>query len=394
MLRRLNLQPAAATTKVSTNKFIINNTTSKILSCFRFAGSKMPVPPREAPPSEELFATTDNAKEMNFMQALNSAMDNALAKDNKTIICGEDVAFGGVFRCTLNLRDKYGAKRVFNTPLCEQGIAGFAIGMAMVGWKPIAEIQFADYIFPAFDQIVNEAAKVRYRTGGQFNAGGLTVRAACSAVGHGGLYHSQSVESYFAHCPGLKVVMPSTPSEAKGLLLASIEEQDPVIFLEPKILYRTSIEQVKDDYYTLPLGKARTVRAGKDVTIVTYGSQVNVALKAGKLLSDEHGIEAEIIDLRTVVPWDEEHVMNSVKKTGRLVVTHEAPETCGFGAEVIATVSKEAFYHLEAPPLRICGLDTPFPLHERIYLPNELKIVDGVKRLMDDMKIEGFMGTE
>lgn len=354
----------------------------------------MPVPPRADPAPEELFATTQNAKKMNMCQALNSAMDNALAKDEKAVILGEDVAFGGVFRATVNLKDKYGEHRVFNTPLCEQGIAGFAIGMALVGWKPITEIQFADYIFPAFDQIVNEAAKVRYRTGGQFNAGGLTIRAACSAVGHGGLYHSQSVESYFAHCPGLKVVMPSTPSEAKGLLLASFEEPDPVIFLEPKILYRTSVEQVCDDYYTLPLGKARTVREGKDVTVVTYGSQVNVALKAGKLLSEQFGIECEIIDLRTVVPWDEEAVLKSVKKTGRVVVTHEAPETCGFGAEVVATLAKDAFYSLEAPPLRICGLDTPFPLHERVWLPNELKIVDGIKRLMEDLNVETPLGRD
>lgn len=359
------------------------------------AGRSMPVPPRLAPPAEELHCTTAaNAKQMNMCQALNSAMNNALEKDNKTVILGEDVAFGGVFRCTVGLREKFGEHRVFNAPLCEQGIAGFAIGMALVGWKPITEIQFADYIFPAFDQIVNEAAKVRYRTGGQFNSGGLLIRAACSAVGHGGLYHSQSVEGYFAHTPGLKVVMPSTPSEAKGLLLASLEEPDPVIFLEPKLLYRTSIEKVRDDYYTLPLGKGRIVREGKDVTIVTYGSQVNVALKAGKLLSEEHGVEAEIIDLRTVMPWDEEIVQKSVEKTGRVVVTHEAPESCGFGAEVIATVTRNCFYHLEAPPLRICGLDTPFPLHERLYLPNELKIVDGVQRLVKDMEFKTTIGRD
>uniref|UniRef100_A0A7S1M1F2 3-methyl-2-oxobutanoate dehydrogenase (2-methylpropanoyl-transferring) n=1 Tax=Neobodo designis TaxID=312471 RepID=A0A7S1M1F2_NEODS len=336
---------------------------------------------RPSPLPEYESVATENGVSMNLFTAVNSALDVSLARDSKVVTFGEDVAFGGVFRCSVDLRDKHGAHRVFNSPLTEQGIAGFAIGMATVGWKPVAEIQFADYIFPAFDQIVNEAAKLRYRTGGQFDCGGLVFRSPCSAVGHGGLYHSQSVEGYFAHTPGVKVVMPSTPTEAKGLLLAAIEDPDPVLVFEPKILYRTAIEEVNPDYYTLPLGKARTVRAGKDLTMVTYGAQVNVAqLAADELAKD--GIDVEIIDLRTIVPWDREAVYQSVKKTGRVIVTHEAPITCGFGAEVVSSLTADCFLHLEAPPTRVCGLDTPFPLHEKLYLPNERKLVEAARDLV------------
>ena len=324
---------------------------------------------------------TANGVEMNLFTAVNNAMDVALKHDEKVVLFGEDVAFGGVFRCSLDLKDKHGERRVFNAPLCEQGIAGFAIGMAAVGYKPIAEIQFADYIFPAFDQIVNEAAKWRYRTGGQFDVAGLVIRAPCSAVGHGGLYHSQSVEGYFTQCPGLKVVMPSTPAEAKGLLLQCIAEPDPCLFFEPKSLYRTSIEPVNPEYFTLPLGKARTVREGKDITIVTYGAQVNVALRAATKLS-EAGIECDVIDLRSLMPWDEECVFSSVNRTGRCIVTHEAPVTCGYGAEIISAITKNCFLRLEAPPERVCGLDTPFPLHEHLYLPNMHKLVEAAKALV------------
>ena len=330
--------------------------------------------------AEESISKQD-AVEMNFFQAVNSAMDLALSRDEKVVHFGEDVAFGGVFRCSVDLRKKYGDHRVFNSPLTEQGIAGFAIGMAAVGWKPIAEIQFADYIFPAFDQIVNEAAKFRYRTGGTFDCGGLVLRAPCSAVGHGGLYHSQSVEGYFAHTPGIKVVMPSTPAEAKGLLLQCIDEPDPCLFLEPKILYRTAVDDVNPSHFTIPLGKGRILRDGRDVTIVTYGSQVNVALKAVDILAQD-AIQVEVIDLRTVIPWDRELVAKSVKRTGRCIVTHEAPITCGFGAEIVSCVAEDCFLHLEAPPTRVCGLDTPFPLHEQLYLPNVLKIVDAVRKLV------------
>lgn len=322
-----------------------------------------------------------NGVEMNLFQAINSAMDHALARDPKVVHFGEDVAFGGVFRCSIDLRKKHGAGRVFNSPLCEQGIAGFAVGMAAVGWKPIAEIQFADYIFPAFDQIVNEAAKYRYRTGGKFDCGGIVFRSPCSAVGHGGLYHSQSVEGYFAHTPGLKVVMPSSPAEAKGLLLQCVEEPDPCVFLEPKILYRTAVEEVNPAYYTLPLGKGRILREGKDLTMVTYGSQVHVAIKAVDAAAAK-GISVELIDLRTIAPWDRELVCQSVVRTGRCIVTHEAPITCGFGAEVVSAITHDCFLNLEAPPTRVCGLDTPFPLHEKLYVPNEHKILEAIEQVV------------
>eukprot|EP01059_Diplonema_ambulator_P030578 TRINITY_DN5297_c0_g1_i1.p1 TRINITY_DN5297_c0_g1~~TRINITY_DN5297_c0_g1_i1.p1 ORF type:complete len:363 (+),score=88.81 TRINITY_DN5297_c0_g1_i1:76-1164(+) len=330
----------------------------------------------------ELKHGGDNGETMNLFTAINSALDCAMAADDKVSLFGEDVNFGGVFRCSLGLADKYGKARVFNTPLSEQGIAGFAIGMAVMGHKPVAEIQFADYIFPAFDQIVNEAAKYRFRSGGQFNCGGLTFRSPCGAVGHGGLYHSQSVEAYFAHCAGLKIVVPSTPADAKGLLMACIDDPDPCLFFEPKILYRTAEEKVNRDAYKLPIGKARKIQEGKDITVVGWGTLVsqNGFLTKAVKMAEEAGISCDYIDLRTIVPWDVEMITESVMKTGRLVVAHEAPQTCGFGAEIISTVTTECFLSLEAPPTRVCGLDTPFPLiHEKLYLPNELRCFDAIK---------------
>eukprot|EP00759_Apiculatamorpha_spiralis_P006600 PhF_6_TR13884/c0_g1_i2/m.22296/K00167/BCKDHB, bkdA2; 2-oxoisovalerate dehydrogenase E1 component beta subunit len=321
--------------------------------------------------------------QMNMYQAINNAMDLALGKDPKTVLFGEDVAFGGVFRCSQGLQEKYGQARVFNTPLTEQGIAGFAIGLASNGWRPIAEIQFADYIFPAFDQLVNEAAKYRYRSGNQFHCGGLTVRAPCSAVGHGGLYHSQTPEAYFAHTPGIKVVMPSTPTDAKGLLLACIEDNNPCLFLEPKILYRTAVEVVEEEHFIVPIGKAKILQPGSDLTVISYGSHLRRVLEAVDLLKQTHPNKTvEVIDLRTIVPYDAETLITSVKKTGRFLVTHEAPTTCGFGSELVAELTKECFLHLEAPPTRLGGLDTPFPLiHEKVYLPNPHKICDAMKAL-------------
>lgn len=268
---------------------------------------------------------------------------------------------------------------MFNTPLCEQGIAGFAIGMAAMGHKPIAEMQFADYIFPAFDQIVNEAAKYRYRSGGEFSAGGLTIRSPCSAVGHGGHYHSQSPEAYFAHTPGLKVVVPRSPVQAKGLLAACIEDENPCLFFEPKILYRSSVAQVPTEKYTLPIGKAEVIREGTDITVVGWGSQMYVLEKAIKAAEDI-GISCELIDLRTILPWDVETVVNSVKKTGRLLVAHEAPLTNGFGAEIAATIQNKCFLYLESPIARATGLDTPFPLAtEKFYVPDFVKCFEMIK---------------
>lgn len=325
----------------------------------------------------------DQEKEkMNLFTAINSAMDTALETDESACIFGEDVAFGGVFRCTTNLKDKYGGDRVFNTPLCEQGIAGFAIGMAAAGATAIAEIQFADYIFPAFDQIVNEAAKYRYRSGNQFNVGGLTFRTPYGAVGHGGHYHSQSPEAYFCHTPGLKVVVPSTPIDAKGLLLASIRDPNPIIFLEPKWLYRSAVEEVPVGDYEIPLGEARIIKEGSDVTVVGYGAQMHVLLDACNR-AEEEGISCELIDLRTLLPWDKKTVIESVKKTGRMVVSHEAPKTGGLASEISSTIQEECFLHLEAPVKRVCGYDTPFPLiFEKLYVPDAIKNYQAIRDTM------------
>merc|ERR1719440_357867 len=318
---------------------------------------------------------------MNMFQAINNALGIALRTDDKAMIFGEDVGFGGVFRCSVGLREKFGADRVFNTPLSEQGIAGFAIGLAAVGQTPIAEIQFADYVFPAFDQIVNEAAKYRYRAGSTWDCAGLTVRMPCGAVGHGGLHHSQSPEAYFSHCPGLNIVCPRGPVQAKGLLLASIRCPDPTIFLEPKILYRLSTDDVPIDDFELPLGQADVVRSGTDVTLVGWGNQVNRLMTAAEMAAED-GISCEVIDLQTIIPWDEERVAESVNKTGRLIVTHEAPKTSGFGAEVCSTIQDRCFLRLEAPIQRICGWDTPFPLAwEEFYLPSPLRVYDAIKHV-------------
>lgn len=275
---------------------------------------------------------------------------------------------------------------LFSFPLVHihtQGIVGFGVGAASAGATPIAEIQFADYIFPAIDQVVNEAAKVRYRTGGAWSAGGLTVRAPCGSVGHGGHYHSQSPEAFFTHVPGIKVVVASGPATAKGLLLAAVRDPDPVIFFEPKLLYRTAVEDVPPGDAQLPLGQAAILRPGSDVTLVGWGQQVAVLLGAAEELAAAHRVSAEVIDLRTLLPWDRPTVEASVSKTGRLVVSHEAPITSGFGAEVAAAIADRCFLRLEAPPVRVCGWDTPFPaVLEPAYLPTQARVVDAVKRVV------------
>ncbi|KAJ1347371.1 hypothetical protein KIN20_002406 [Parelaphostrongylus tenuis] len=286
----------------------------------------------------EIASSSGPVEKMNLCQAVNSALHVAMNTDNTAILFGEDVAFGGVFRCSVGLKDKFGSNRVFNTPLSEQGIVGFGIGVAVAGATAIAEIQFGDYIFPAYDQIVNEAAKYRYRSGGMFNCGALTVRATYGAVGHGGLYHSQCPEANFTHTPGIKVVVPRGPMQAKGLLLSCIRDPNPCIFFEPKILYRLAAEDVPTGDYTLPLSKAEVVSQGSDVTVVSWGTQVHVATEAAQIAKDKLGVSVEVIDLATINPWDEETVVKSVKKTGRLIVTHEAPITSGFGAEIAASI--------------------------------------------------------
>ncbi|KAH8394318.1 hypothetical protein KR200_007216, partial [Drosophila serrata] len=327
---------------------------------------------------------SSSGKKMNMFNAINNAMDLALENDNSALLFGEDVSFGGVFRCSVNLRDKYGNNRVFNSPLCEQGIAGFAIGVANTGATAIAEIQFADYIFPSFDQIVNEAAKYRYRSGGLFDCGSLTFRVPCGAVGHGALYHSQSPEAYFAHTPGLRiVVIPRGPIKAKGLLLACVRDPNPCIVFEPKTLYRAAVEEVPLDYYTSDLGKADVLREGKDVTLIGWGTQVHVLLEVANFVQEKLSVDCEVIDLVSILPWDTDAVCKSAKKTGRVIIAHEAPLTQGFGSEIAAYIQEKCFLHLEAPVRRVTGWDTPFPhVFEPFYLPDKHRCLSAIQDIM------------
>ncbi|EAQ85140.1 conserved hypothetical protein [Chaetomium globosum CBS 148.51] len=326
-------------------------------------------------------------KRMNLFQAVNDALSIALAEDESVMIFGEDVAFGGVFRCTGKLAETYGGDRVFNTPLTEQGIMGFAIGVAAEGMRPVAEIQFADYVYPAFDQLVNEAAKFRYRDGAcGRSSGGLTVRMPCGGVGHGALYHSQSPESLFTHIPGLRVIMPRSPLQAKGLLLSAIRSNDPCVFMEPKILYRAAVEQVPTASYTLPLSKAEVLKEGSDVTIVSYGQPLYKCEAALKQAEKDLGISVELIDLRTIYPWDKETVFKSVRKTGRCLVVHEAMINAGVGAEVAAAVQEdpETFVRLEAPVARVAGFSIHTPLlYEALNAPDVARIYDNIKKVLD-----------
>jgi 2-oxoisovalerate dehydrogenase E1 component beta subunit len=313
--------------------------------------------------------------QMNMVQAINDALRTAMRGDERVVMLGEDVGkVGGVFRVTAGLFDEFGDDRVIDTPLSENGIVGTAVGMALYGLLPVVEIQFADFIWPAYDQIVNELAKYRYRSGGEYPAK-LVIRTPVGGGIRGGHYHSQHPEALFIHVPGLKVVCPSNPHDAKGLLLASISDPDPVIFLEPKRVYRAAKGEVPSGAYTVPLESAAIVRAGRHVTVLTYGAMLYEALDAAAKASAK-GVEAEVIDLRTLWPVDIATIIDSVKRTGRLVIVHEAPKTCGFGAELMALVSERAFYHLEAPPVRVTGFDTPFPYTlEMEYMPLSHRIL-------------------
>jgi 2-oxoisovalerate dehydrogenase E1 component beta subunit len=321
---------------------------------------------------------------LNMLQAINNALITAMNDDEKVIVFGEDVGhFGGVFRATSNLQYTFGKARCFNTPLTEQGIIGFATGLASQGAVPVAEIQFADYIFPAFDQIINETAKFRYRSGGQFSCGTLTIRTPYGGGISGGLYHSQSPEAFFAHIPGMKVVIPRNPYQAKGLLIASIRDDNPVLFMEPKRLYRASVGEVPEEDYQLPLGKADIVKEGSDITLLAWGAQVEILEKAA-VMAKEQGISCEVIDLQSILPWDIETVCKSVEKTGRLLINHEAPLTAGFASEIAASIQEKCFLHLESPICRVCGLDTPYPLaHEKEYMPDHLKTFEAIKRTVN-----------
>ncbi len=320
---------------------------------------------------------------VNMIQALNDALKLEMRRDPRVVILGEDVGkLGGVFRVSVDLLKEFGSDRVMDTPLAESGIIGTAIGMSLYGLRPVPEIQFIDFIFPAYDQIINELAKYRYRSGGQYSCP-MVIRTPYGGGIKGGHYHSQSPETLFIHTPGLKVVIPSNPYDAKGLLLSAIRDEDPVIFMEPKRIYRAAKGEVPEGDYTVPLGKAAVVRKGTDVTLLAYGAMLHTVNDAVEAIEKEDGTSCEVIDLRTLVPLDTESIMESVKKTGRAVVVHEAPKTCGFGAELIAQINEKAFLHLLAPPVRVTGFDTPFPYTlEHEYLPDPRRIRDAVQQVM------------
>ncbi len=334
---------------------------------------------------------------MNMIQALNSALDVMLARDPDVLVFGEDVGyFGGVFRVTEGLQKKHGLTRCFDSPIGEAGIIGVAIGMGVYGLRPVVEIQFADYIYPAYDQIVSEAARIRYRSASDFHVP-ITIRTPCGGGIYGGQTHSQSPEALFTHVAGIKTVIPSNPRDAKGLLISAIEDDDPVLFLEPKRLYngpfdghhdrpvlpwaKHPLSEVPEGHYTVPLGKAEIAREGTQVTVLAYGTMVHVALAAAA----ESGIDAEVIDLRTLVPVDIEAIVKSVEKTGRCVVAHEATLTSGFGAELCALVQEHCFYHLEAPIGRVAGWDTPYPhAFEWDYFPGPKRVADAMRAVMEN----------
>jgi len=334
---------------------------------------------------------------MTMIQALRSAMDVMLGRDENVVVFGQDAGyFGGVFRVTDGLQAKYGKQRVFDAPISENGIAGAAVGMGAYGLRPVAEIQFADYIYPAYDQIVSEASRLRYRSGGMFTAP-ITFRTPCGGGIYGGQTHSQSPEAIFAHVAGIRTIMPSNPYDAKGLLISAIENDDPVVFLEPKRLYNGPFDghhdrpvvawskypgnAVPEGYYTVPLERAAVVREGRALTILTYGTTVWVA----KTAAEEAGIDAEIIDLRSLWPLDFDTITTSVQKTGRCIVLHEATRTCGFGAELVSLVQEHCFYHLEAPVERVTGWDTPYPhAQEWDYFPGPTRVIDAMRRVLED----------
>ena len=334
---------------------------------------------------------------MTMIEAIRDAHDVAMQADERVVVYGEDVGFfGGVFRCTAGLQEKYGRSRCFDAPINESGIVGTAIGMAAYGLKPVIEMQFADYVYPAYDQIVSEAARLRHRSNGDFTCP-LVIRMPTGGGIFGGQTHSQSPEAIFTHVSGLKVVIPSNPADAKGLLLASIADPDPVIFLEPKRLYNGPFDGHHDRPLTtwkkhdlgdvpegddiVPLGKAKITKEGADVTVLAYGTMVFVAQAA----AEETGIDAEVIDLRSLVPLDLETITESVSKTGRCVIVHEATRTCGFGAELMSLVQEERFYSLEAPIIRVTGWDTPYPhAQEWEYFPGPDRVGAALKKVMED----------
>jgi len=316
----------------------------------------------------------------NIIQAVNDALKLEMRRDPNVVVLGEDVGrFGGVFRATTGLYEEFGPDRAIDTPLAESGIIGTAVGMALYGLKPVPEIQFADFIFPAMDQIVNEVAKYRYRSGGQW-ACPMVIRSPYGGGIRGGHYHSQSPETHFIHTAGIKVVVPATPEDAKGLLTSAIRDPDPVLFLEPKRVYRAARGEVPEGEHLVPIGKARITRAGHQVTLIAWGSMWHEADQAAREAEAE-GIDVEVLDLRSLQPLDVEAIEHSVTKTGRAVIVHEAPRTCGFGAEISALIQERCFLHLEAPVVRVTGHDTPFPYTlENEYLPRAPRILQALRQ--------------
>lgn len=319
-----------------------------------------------------------------IVQAVNEAMDQAMQEDPTVMVLGLDVGKnGGVFRATEKLQAKYGEDRVVDTPLAESGIVGSSIGLAVNGFKPIVELQFMGFIYSAMDQICSQAARMRFRSGGRFTVP-MVIRGPYGGGVHALELHCDSYEAFFTHTPGLKVVIPSSPYDAKGLLISAINDPDPVIFFEPMKIYRSIKEEVPDEMYEIPLGKANVVREGEDITIISWGAPVPIACKLAEKLEKEKGLSIEVVDLRTLVPFDTETVMNSVRKTGRVIVMHEAVKTSGFGAEVAARVMEEAFDYLECPVERVTGFDTPYPFPqvEHEWMPNELRLSKAVEKVL------------
>jgi 2-oxoisovalerate dehydrogenase E1 component beta subunit len=319
---------------------------------------------------------------MNIIQAVNDALRLEMRLNPDVVVLGEDVGgFGGVFRATQGLADEFGADRVIDTPLAEGGIIGTAVGMALYGLRPVPEIQFADFIYPAMDQLVNELAKYRYRSGGQFSCS-MVIRSPYGGGIKGGHYHSQSPEAHFIHTAGLKVVVPSSPRDAKGLLLSALRDPDPVLFFEPKRVYRAAKGDVPEGEYLEPIGKARVTREGTHVTVLAWGAMWHEADQAAREAEAE-GLDCEVLDLRSLQPLDVEAIAASVSKTGRAVVVHEAPRTCGFGAELSALIQERCFLHLEAPVRRVTGFDTPFPYTlENEYLPRAPRILQAIREVV------------
>ena len=320
---------------------------------------------------------------LTYLEAIRQAMEQEMMRDPRVFILGQDVgAYGGAFRVTQGFLEKFGPERIIDTPISETGLIGAAIGASLFGMRPIAELQFIDFIACGFNQIVNYAAKSRYRWGGGVP---IVIRGPAGAGVHGGPFHSQSPESYFMNVPGLKIVVPATPTDAKGLMIAAIRDPDPVIFLEHKFLYRRLKEDVPEGDYTTPIGEARVAREGQDVSIITYGAMVHASLEAAEIVAHE-GTSVEILDLRTLLPMDRPRILETVKKTGRALIVHEATKTGGPGGEIAALIAEHAFLHLDAPIVRVAPPDTPVPYSpplEEFFLPNASKIADAIRAIAE-----------